>query len=309
MLNTMTTEEVEQIAKVTDSYPEETSRMRKWLAENIAAGKASKLGHYVRVTMTPVLAQLLLDKNSLNRPISARHVQTLASDISANLWQFNSQPIIVSRTGELLDGQHRCAAVISIGVGIDTLMSFGADDAARYVMDVGRPKSAANFLAMNGKSYSTVVASAVGYYLQYQRRGYVLRGAGSEAQWVPTKAEIVAAASSLKGFDASVDFTKRQKHPLRCHSVLAMVHYLFKKRGGAAAADEFMLGLLDADLPGLRKGHPVWFCREKLLRMTGRGTETNHRLEVLIKCWNAWRDGRTLDSIRIQGGKLPKVEA
>jgi hypothetical protein len=306
MLNSLPIETIEEATeKVTDSHPEETRRMKKWLAENIAAGKSSKLGHYVRVTLTPVLAQLLLDKNSSNRPITENHVHKLHSDIDGGLWRFNSQPIIVSGSGELLDGQHRCSAVVSSGKTIDTLMSFGADDESRFTMDTGRVKTAGNFLAMNGKGYSNQTATAIGYYLQYLNVGYI--GRGGQRQYTPTKAEIVAASNNLRAFDVSIEFTVRNKSPLRSHSLLATAHYIFKRKAGADAANDFIRCVLDGD--GVSRGNPIYACREKLLRMTDRTFYPNDKLEILIKCWNAWRDGRRLESVKVTGGKLPKVEA
>lgn len=50
--------------------------------------------------------------NSRNRPFSESWARSLAYDILKGNWQFNMETIIISRTGDVLSGQHRLIALI-----------------------------------------------------------------------------------------------------------------------------------------------------------------------------------------------------
>lgn len=297
MLNVLNADESEaEVQKITELKPEEARRMKQWLEEKIAAGKKKPLAEVV--TLTPVLAQLLLDRNANNRVVSPANSQTLAADIANKRFLFNGESIVISNTGVLIDGQHRCQQVIATGRPIETVLVFGPREESRFTIDIGKPKTITNFLGMKQRSYAASLGTVISYYLQWTQRGYIFRGGA------PTKAEILTAADELTDADASCALTSGSK--LGCHSVLAFCHYAIKKRVSRQAADEFIGRLIDGD--NLRKGDPILYCRNRLSNMRGRGTEQNARIELIFKCWNAHRLNYGVDHCKITGGKLPKLE-
>lgn len=295
-----TTGSTEVFEKVRGVSADEHRRAIKWLDERIEASK--KKPSVEIVALTPVLASLLLTRNSINRPISKLNALSLASDIASGRFVFNGESIVVSDKGHLNDGQHRCMQVVATGQAIETVIVFGAKEATRFTIDTGRSKSASNLLHMKGRKYTHVLAAAVNYHLQWQTSGYLAHGGKAT---MPTKAQIVAAADELHGLDKSIDFTVDSMKTVRSHAVLAFCHFVFKRRAGVEAADEFISKLIDGD--GLRKGDPIHYCRNRLLGMS-RGTTANDRCELIFKCWNKWRTGGTVTTFRFTGGKLPKVE-
>lgn len=62
--------------------------------------------------ITPETAKSWLLKNVHNRPLRDGLVTTYATDMANEQWQSNGESIKFSSEGELLDGQHRLAAVI-----------------------------------------------------------------------------------------------------------------------------------------------------------------------------------------------------
>lgn len=291
--------------QATDEAPEVTEtveerRMMDWLTEMIERGETKP--HAVFVTLTPVLAQLLLNRNPVNRPLSKRNASSIASDIASGRWAVNGEPIIVSDTGVLNDGQHRCSEVVRTGVSIETFIVFGPKEETRFTVDTGKSKTASNFLSMKGRKYTHALAAAVNYHLQWRKAGYIAYGGGIT---IPTKVEIVEAAEEMPGIDVSVEFTAIAMKTIRCHAILAFCHYVFWKRSGRVAADDFMLRLIEGD--GLKKGNPILYCRNRLLGL-GRGATSNTRAELIFKCWNAFRNGEGIDHFKLTGGKLPKVE-
>lgn len=280
---------------------EEYRRMREWLEERIAAGKKKPSAEVV--TLSPCLAHLLLARNPLNRPINKSNAIALETDIANGQFAFNGESIVVSREGTLNDGQHRCDRVIKTNKAIETVIVFGPKEETRFTIDTGRSKTASNLLHMKGRKYTTALSAAVSYHLQWQTNGYLSYGGGPN---MPTKSQIVTAADELKGMDKSVETTVDSMKTVRSHAVLAFCHYVFKRRAGVDAADEFIQRLIDGE--NLRKGSPIYYCRNRLLSMN-RGFTANERCELIFRCWNRWREGRTMDTFRFVGGKLPKVES
>ena len=64
-------------------------------------------------TLSPTLAGKLLERlPEHSRSIKRTNVDRLAKDIENGKWLFTGEPIIISDKGELLDGAHRCHAVV-----------------------------------------------------------------------------------------------------------------------------------------------------------------------------------------------------
>lgn len=300
MLNKLT---VEQMEMETNSKPvgsaAETRRMEAWLSEQIAKGKQSPLAKIVM--LTPVLAQLLLDRNPVNRPISKVGKGEILQDIANGRYVFNGESVIVSDTGVLNDGQHRCLNVVESGVSIQTVIVFGPKEETRFTVDTGRSKTVSNFLAMKGRKYSHVLGAATGYVLQWKQTGHL----NHDASVRPSKQAILEAAESLRGIDVSVEFTSAAMKTVRSHAVLAFCHHVFWRASSRENADHFMIKLMEGD--SLRKGDPIFYCRNRLLGM-GRESRAGTRAELVFKCWNAHRCNESIGYFKMSGGKLPKVE-
>src|SRR5690606_18212014 len=58
------------------------------------------------VSITPALATLLISHNENNRTIKRAKLAGMVTDIKRGAWDVNGEPLIVSDTGELNDGQH-----------------------------------------------------------------------------------------------------------------------------------------------------------------------------------------------------------
>ena len=299
MLNTISEVAIdENNAPLTRAQSDERKRMDDWLKERIAIGKKRPTAEVI--TLVPSLAKLLLERNPANRPIGRYNTETLTADVASKRWEFNGESIVVSRDGILLDGQHRCTVVAATGISIETVIVFGPREEARYTIDIGKPKSAANFLHMKGWKDTNHLSAAISMLLQYRKTGAVVAG-----YLRPTKTEIVQAAGEFKGISDSVEFVAdATKRRLGSRSALAFCHFIFWKRASRELADSFMRQLIDGD--GLRKGGTIYYCRERLIGL-GRGARPETRAELVIKTWNAWRRGDRVTKI-VLNGSFPKLE-
>lgn len=301
MLNVLTEKQVEESISRPVGNSTEVSRMKVWLEERIARGKKAPYAEVV--TLTPVLASLLLQKNIGNRMIGAHNAEQIKADLLNSRFVFNGESIVVSDSGVLLDGQHRCSAVVETRASIPVVLVFGPKQESRFTIDIGRPKSAANFLGMKGYRDTPSLAAAVALVIEYGKSGTIAINFKR-----PTKTEIVTAADELRGIQMSLDAVQGcSKMRLGSRGVFAFCHYSFKRRGSKEGADEFMLKLIEGD--GLRKGDPIYHCRDRLIKMDTT-TRANSRVEVIFRAWNMWRRGDTVSQsqgIRLSG-LIPKLE-
>lgn len=301
MLNVLTKEQTEEILAKPIGSPAEVARMRTWVEERVTKGAKTKTAEIV--TLTPVLASLLLERNPINRPISKRNAADLASDIANKRFLFNGESIVVSKNGILLDGQHRCQQVVTTGVSIEVVLVFGPEEEARFTIDTGKSKTVSNFLAMKGRAYTHALGATVNYHLQWRQFNYISYASGPN---MPTKAAILTAADEMRGVDTSLDFTSTCMKTLRSHAVIAFCHFVFWKRASREAADLFIQKLIDGD--NLKKDDPIYFARNKLLN-TKRGETANSKVELIFRAWNHHRLGTRLSGpIRCAGNLLPKLE-
>ena len=134
-------------------------------------------GPFARMlTITPDLADYILQKNMNNRSISNPSVKKMAGDIKNGDWQENGQSIIIDTEGNLNDGQHRLNAVMLAGKSIKTLVCFGVDRDTRLTVDVGKKRSVSDYLTMNsGIKYSKTV-STIGRAVLAKRVAYDANG-------------------------------------------------------------------------------------------------------------------------------------
>lgn len=99
------------------------------------------------VMMTPAKAKALLEQNAeYNRDLRPSTVSGLADAIRRNEWIVSHQGIGVSKSGVVIDGQHRLSAIVEAGVTVPILVTTGLDDDAFKVIDIGLKRSNADVL-------------------------------------------------------------------------------------------------------------------------------------------------------------------
>lgn len=281
----------------------EKQRMKDWLDERIENAKVEPLTEVV--TLTPVLARMLLEKNQQNRPVSSVALGRFKRDIAEGRWQFNGEPIILSKDGLLNDGQHRCTAVAETGKSIRIVMVFGAPRESRMTLDQGVMRTVGHYLGMQGFSDPNYMAQVATMIWQHREFQWV----GKSPDRRPTKTQTLLVAQHYKGIADSVRFCSRQgAGVLTSIGVLAFVHFSISHVAGRAAADTFIDRLIKGN--DLSNGDPILVARNRLISMRrDTGWSMTERAELLFRAWNFHRKGERVDRIMVGGKKLPKLEA
>lgn len=99
---------------------------------------------FTYMDVSPEEAASILKNNAHNRALSEKTVSRYAGDIAADRWTLTHQPIAVGPDWEIVDGQHRLAAVVRSGITVRIVLAIYRDaahaEAARQKTDIGRAR-------------------------------------------------------------------------------------------------------------------------------------------------------------------------
>lgn len=273
-----------------------------WLDDQIARAQGGVTTQIVNLNVP--LARVLLARNPKNRKMSEDTIAKYARDMINGTWSFNGEPIIMSGSGELNDGQHRCEAVISSEVEIPVVLVIGTDRSTRLTIDQGKARTAGDYLAMSGHTDSLALAATAKYVWQHTSIGRL----SSQTLYSPTKSEIQHIVEVTPTIAQSLHRVERKgSDAVGGRSILAFCHWTFTRVSGSRAdADSFMESLIYGS--NLDIGSPILYVRNRLMAERGR-LKPNEKAELIFRAWNAERRGdKKIQSFPIKGGALPVVE-
>lgn len=113
------------------------------------------------VLMTPEMAAALLERNTDNRHVRKPHVKYLAGIIERGEWILTNQGVGISKSGRLLDGQHRLMAIVMADKPVNIQVTEGLDDEAYMAIDTGITRSGTDVTKLPQKLVAVL------------RRGYI----------------------------------------------------------------------------------------------------------------------------------------
>lgn len=285
----------------------ETSYIQRWFDRQMV--RARREGVFtITVTLTPELAELLLSKNPNNRPFNpdTPFFLGLCRDIQEGKWQHNGETIIVSDTGELNDGGHRCNAVVATGVPIVTEMVFGPPRETRSSVDTGIKKTVGAHGYMREWTDANVRANTATVLLWYRQTGKFVRPPADKR---PTASEIIAIAEKLESlFTHSISMGKGISRKYAISAGLASALHLEFALIDDTMADRFFEAVKTGVLygKGLTRG-PIYKLRELLGRKSAVRLTYAEKGAAVINAWNGWRKGRS-PNLLPAGGSYPKPE-
>lgn len=260
--------------------------------------------HSVVMDVTPAMASTMLELNTSNRPKSRQHTSELAREITRGEWMHTGAPIVFSRDGELLDGQHRLMAVISTGQTIRSDVRFGIDPQAFMKMDQRlKSRGAGDVFAIQGVANYTNASTIARWVWAYENAEMESRAAG-----VLTAKELYHYYLKHQKIQDSVGFGRAIQRALRCSPTLfGALHYICARKD-RALADEFFEKIASGIFSNKRD--PAYRLREYLRQPLVGERQHNlsgkrHTAAITIKAWNAVREGRTISAFRWRGDQNP----
>lgn len=241
--------------------------------------------------VTPAMAASWLKFQHRNRNIITQRVRTYAEAMRNGDWQLNGEGICFNTEGQLLNGQHRLAAVIQADCPVRLQITRGIANSAFATIDQGKPRTAANVFTAASVPSATEAAAVARLVCIWDRRHIVSQG---PKEAVPTATMLLEYYPQIAD---SVRFVGRVRARLRGllpPSEIGFLHWLF---GGTHRVERFFEAVADGE--GLIGTDPQYRLRERLigqLRHRARLGATM-RLALAIKAWNASYQGRPLRAL------------
>jgi len=123
------------------------------------------------IEVTPMLAKTILGVSSdfNNRKVSKCTVKKYAEDMREGRWLFNALPLIFTKAGKLMDGQHRLEALILANKSEVFLAIYGIDEDAFPTIDANKTKKLADDLSKLNVVDNEVVAGFIRLWYSYSR--------------------------------------------------------------------------------------------------------------------------------------------
>lgn len=257
--------------------------------------------NYKRVMLTPQMAKELLSNNTRNRNMREKYVEGLAASIRRGEWEFDGSPVRVSESGVLLDGQHRLMAIAEAGIACDTILMTGLRDDVQLTIDSGKSRTFADWLRIIGVKDAPATSSVTRLYWMYER-GH-LGGKGNWRRPDPQPRQLMESYVQYQGMiTKSISRGYHVKgHGLKINATAVSVGHMVLTPIDTADAAEFFERLRDG--AGLKDRDPIFALRRQLnSRPKHVHLRSDHQLALIIKAWNAWRDGKGVDMVVYRTG-------
>lgn len=255
------------------------------------------------VSVTPHLANEWLLSNTHNRNLRQRVILAYAADMASGNWQWNGESIKFADDGTLLDGQHRLAAVAEADITVPMLVVRGLPNETQETVDGGAKRKFGDVLALRGERAPTTLAAVV-------RRITMWESGARKAEsptYAPTNAQMSQTLEKYPWLrEVALSARNIAQHCGMPASVIGLGWWLFSQLQDGDT--EFFFERL-ADGRGLYKGDAIYELRRAIegsRNVRGQRSIT-YMTAILIKAWNAYRDGTKVGLLAYRpGGSRPE---
>ena len=118
-------------------------------------------------TITPDIAQQMLELNVHNRSIRSERINMYAESMKSGQWLLTGEPIIINGT-TLINGQHRLHACIKANVPFVTAVFRNAESDVYTVVDSGLPRQVSDVLRQHEFTDVTELGAALKLVIGYR---------------------------------------------------------------------------------------------------------------------------------------------
>lgn len=257
--------------------------------------------------ITPAKAQKWLDERSNNRPLSEMYSKKIADSINAGEWEVNGETLKFDTANKLIDGQHRCLAVVITQQSIKSFVTRGLNDCTFDTIDIGKKRTIGAIYSKNGEVNANALAAAIAWLWRY-KNGYI-----KEGRWAnPRTKESISLLHANEEMRESVHFIGKHSKMIP-PSIAVCLHFLFRKKS-REDADVFFARLFDGD--GITKGNHTSGILLLKNTLTANMASTRERFAptytwaITVKAWNAFHGRKVLKSLRFSPGteEFPVIE-
>jgi hypothetical protein len=250
-------------------------------------------------TITPKKAADWYARNVNNRPLSVSFANRLAEAIAAGQWQVNGDAIRFDESGDLVDGQHRLAAVIRSGKPIKSYVIRGIESKSFDTIDKGKQRSNGDALARRGERNYNVMASCCALLFRH-RTGKPL-DQGKYAPRPDQMDEIISAHGDMVRW--ACNFAVGHRSSLIPPSELAFILAQSMAIYGKDIVSPFWKRVLEAE--ELKRGTAAHTLHRRLVDNKSGPSRLHKkaRIAIAIKAQNAYLTGMPLRCLKYTEGE------
>ena len=278
---------------------EALAKAQKWLDDNIARGARAPFSDFF--DLSPEMAWCLLGRNPDNRAQKFYPLRNLISDIANGRWRMNGETIIVSDTGYVNDGQHRCMATVITGVTIQTGISFGLERDSRYTVDMGAARTAGDIMSQNGVKNPNRKAAVINLYQTFNSGFYGVPRVLSKQNVIDDF------YTHERKIDEAFDKVAHSAFVKSYGPVALLTAYMLiaERAKSIVKVDEFFHGLLTGEQ--LVAGDARLQLRAHLIKATQEKFQSHEKLEIILRYWNLFRLGKVVKASSPLLGVYPEI--
>jgi hypothetical protein len=250
----------------------------------------------------PAEAAEILQNNDHNRRVDWRVIDNYARQMSEGEWRFAGDPIRISVTGRLLDGQYRLNAIIQSQTTHKFTVIRGLPNDTQPYMDVGKRRSPGDVFSMYDVPAPGPAAALTQLLMRYEQ-GIIL-----EQKHAITAAEALAYYQDPANTHLINEGTKQGlsvKQVLPMNPSVAGVVWVAASR----VSDPFAVNAFYEQLKNglnLKEGDAIAALRGWLIRRHREDLRVNRAeyLFLLLRVWNAWVQREPMYKVQLPKGGL-----
>lgn len=270
----------------------------------------------------PDEAAQYLESQTQNRHVSQRRVDDYERQMAEDRWMLNGETMVFDWFDRLLDGQHRCWAVVNSKKKIKCLVVRGVDPATFVTMDTGSARDAQDLLSIRKEGNVIVLAGVLRFvwrwelYQRYQpiltarkgvRKGMKEEDAPITKRWgtkyTPSPREIEEVLTRHPNVRT---WATRANNKIVPKVPLGFVMYWLSCLGWD---DATILGFKERLCEGaeMKSDDPIFRCHKRFLEArlgrTGgrRPIDTLEAAALIIKAWNHKLNDNKIQQIMWRG--------
>ena len=255
------------------------------------------------IHITPALAEKLLALNTHNRPLRKALTAQYVAEIQSGNWRVTHQGVALDVTPALQDGQHRLSAIVETGKGQDMYVAVGMPVDNFSVVDTGANRKYSDVLALSGFSDAFNLGACARLVYLYLNKDF------ASTYKVNNTTVLETVSEDPDGFTTALHWGARCAYGFfLTKSAAAAGFYLIARVNLKTPVNEFFTDLVEGT--GMSTGDPRLVLRRwstNSYKEAGRRSGPE-QLALLLKCWNAWCEGRELRNLAWKKAEpMPRV--
>lgn len=259
-----------------------------------------------KVSITPAMAEKMLEKNTHNRSLDDARVRGYAGTMRQGEWLPYASMISIAPDGSIIDGQHRLWAIVESGLAQEFVLAIEAAVETQDVIDTGRKRTVADQLHLGGERDAAALAAIIKV----------------AARWdLGARGAAIFSTNEMAGKGKGWPDTRAARHYLEEHPYIRDVREYVrpaarKLRAGAGAlglvgvqahrlapdeAQQFFTSLESG--AGLQQTSAIHVLRERLIAAAAdrRAKRPPELIAAEVtKAWNLWRSDTPATPARLR---------